>query len=380
MTSYKETTPRFSLKDELFHVQNVTELAKRIQGVYPDFKTRAFIKRVTGKFPDLELKERIDWIAHNFDFYIPKDYEETVAILLASLPPELDPELTDDDFGEFINAPYSHFVATRGCTKEHLTYSLAALTEMTKRFSVEGPIRDFINAFPHETFAYLEICSKDKNYHVRRLASEGTRAMLPWCHNITTDYKRPLTILNRLHADKTRYVTRSVANHMNDISKIDPALVIETLKKWKKEGRQNTQEMEFIIRHSLRTLINQGNTSALTLVGYKKPAIEVTHFQSKTKRVQIGDSYEFTLTLVSTSKKSQKLLVDYVLYFQKKNGELTPKTFKIKKIALAPHEEMVLHKKHPMKSMSTKTLYPGEHRVEIQINGERFGSLKFTLL
>jgi len=380
MTSYKETTPRFSLKDELFNRKNVTELAQRIFEVYPEFKTRAFIRRVVGKFPELELKERIDWIAHNFEHYIQKDYQETVCILLASLPPELDPKLTDDDFGEFINSPYAHFVATRGCTKKDLQFSLAALKEMTKRFSVEGPIRSFINEFPEETFLFLEKCSRDKNYHVRRLASEGTRAMLPWCHSIITDYKKPLAILELLRTDKTRYVTRSVANHMNDISKIDSVLVLKTLKKWKKGGLQDKKELDFIIKHSLRTLVNNGNKEALKLVGYTKPAIRVTKPKTNTKKVSVGDNFEFSFIVTSIKKKPQDLLIDYIMYFQKKNGELGPKTFKVKKVTLSEGESLVLSKKHRMKSMSTKTLYPGKHKIELQINGERFDSLSFTLL
>ena len=380
MKSYKETVPRFSLKDELFNRENVTELAQRIHEVYPDFKARAFVRRVVGKFPELELKERIDWIAHNFEHYIEKDYQGTVAVLLASLPAELDPKLSDDDFGEFINSPYAHFVATRGCTAEHLDYSLAALLEMTKRFSVEGPIRAFINEFPDETFSFLDKCSKDKNYHVRRLASEGTRTSLPWCHKIVTPYTKPMDILDRLHADKTRYVTRSVANHMNDISKVDPSLVIKTLKKWKKEKKQNPKEMDFIIRRSLRTLVNNGNKDALVLVGYTKPKIVVSRIKTTTKKVVIGDNFEFSFHITSTAKKPQDLLIDYIMYFQKKNGELGPKTFKIKKITIDGGESILVNKKHGMKSMSTKTLYPGTHKAELQINGERFDSVSFELL
>lgn len=380
MKSYKETTPKFSLKDELFNRKNVSELAKQIGKVYTEFKTRSFIRRVVSKFPDLELKERIDWICHNFEHYIAKDYEGTVAVLLASLPDELDPNKQDDDFGLFIHAPYSHFVATKGCTKEHLDYSLAALVEMTKRFSAEGAIRYFINEFPDESFTFLEKCAQDANYHVRRLASEGTRVMLPWCHKIHTHHTRPMPILNRLHADKTRYVTRSVANHMNDISKIDPNLVITTLKKWKQEGKQEPQELDFIIKHSLRTLVNQGNKDALRLVGYRKPNIVVDQVAQETEHVHVGESFNFSFNVSSVSNKKQDLLVDYIVYFQKKNGEMTPKTFKIKKLLLAPGETVSLSKKHMMRSMSTKTLYPGEHRAVLQINGIQFDELSFILL
>lgn len=380
MNSYKETTPRFSLKDELFNRKKVLAISKEITQVYPAFKARAFVNRVTKKFPELELKERIEWIAHCLEFYIQEDYRTTTKILLESLPPELDPNLQDDDFGDFIYAPYGHYVATRGCNKKDVTFSLKALREMTKRFSVEGPIRAFINKFPEQTFSFLESCAKDKNYHIRRLASEGTRASLPWCHKIYTPYDKPLSLLNTLYVDETRYVTRSVANHMNDISKIDPKLVITTLKKWKSERSQDPKELEFIISHSLRTLVNQGHKDALAMVGYKKPQVVVSHMSAKNTKVPIGNNFEFSFKLTSNSKKSQRLLIDYLMYFQKKNGELSPKTFKIKKMDLPAGETVMLAKKHPMRSMSTKTLYPGSHKVQLQINGEKFEELDFKLL
>jgi len=103
---------------------------------------------------------------------------------------------------------------------------------MTKRFSVEFSIRDFINAYPTKTLAMLEKCALSDNYHERRLASEGLRPKLPWAKKLTLDYKKPIAHLDRLFYDSTRYVTRSVANHLNDISKIDAPLVIVTLKRW----------------------------------------------------------------------------------------------------------------------------------------------------
>lgn len=123
-----------------------------------------------------------------------------------------------------------------------------------------------MNEFPEETFERIKKWSKSDHYHQRRLASEGTRPSLPWCIKIDLDYKKPLEILDSLYADKTRYVTRSVANHMNDISKKDPKLVIETLKRWNSEGKQDIKEMDFIISHSLRTLVKDGNKDALKLL------------------------------------------------------------------------------------------------------------------
>ena len=55
-----------------------------------------------------------------------------------------------------------------------------------------------------------------------------------------------LDILDNLFYDKTRYVTRSVANHLNDISKIDAEKVIETL-----------QALSSALRHTMPKLVLQ---------------------------------------------------------------------------------------------------------------------------
>jgi 3-methyladenine DNA glycosylase AlkC len=49
------------------------------------------------------------------------------------------------------------------------------------------------------------------------------------------DYKKTIQILDNLYYDKTRFVTRSLANHLNDISKKDPKLVLDTVKRWENE-------------------------------------------------------------------------------------------------------------------------------------------------
>ena len=67
------------------------------------------------------------------------------------------------------------------------------------------------------------------SYHVRRLVSEGTRPRLPWGIGLTSDPARPLPLLDRLYGDRARFVTRSVANHLNDIGKKTPDAVIDRL-------------------------------------------------------------------------------------------------------------------------------------------------------
>jgi len=370
---------KFSLKDELFNAKKVEKIAMEIKAVYPPFDLYNFHHDTLEKFPKLELKERIYHIRDMLHKYLPNDYKEAIMILLEALPPELDTNKSDDDFGDFIYAPYSEYVTAYGCSEEHLEFSLQALREMTKRFSVEFAIRDFINMYPMQTLTMLETCAKSANYHERRLASESLRMKLPWAKKLEIDYREPLRHLELLYTDKTRYVTRSVANHLNDIAKVDPPLVLETLKRWQKSSKQEPKEMEFIISYALRTLVKQGNEEALAMLGYvKNPPIEIKDFHLQTPCVKIGEALEFEVDIVALD--DVKLMVDYVVHFKTKVGKLSPKVHKLKKFELKKGEKIALKKKHPFKAnMTTRTLYAGEHLLEVQINGTIVHSENFEL-
>jgi len=371
---------KFSLKDELFNPAKVQKIASEIQAVYADFKQEKFKAEVASLFPQLKLKERINHIRDMLAKYLPDDYREATDILLNALPEELDTNKYDNDFGDFIYAPYSQYVAAFGCNREDLSFSLQALREMTKRFSVEYAIRDFINNYPEETLSVLEECSLSSNYHERRLSSEGLRPKLPWAKKIKTAHNKALLILDNIFYDKTRYVTRSVANHLNDISKIDPLLVIATLKRWKASEKQESKEMDYIISHALRTLVKEGNKDALELLGYlQDPAIDINDFELKNINVHIGETLHFHFDL--KANEACKLLIDYIIYFQTKNARPSSKIYKIKKLSLKKDQILKIEKRHFFKAnMSTKKLYKGEHKVELQINGKLYASEVFHLI
>ena len=375
----KSKTEKFSLKDELCNPQKVEKIAREIQEVYPAFDTQNFRQETLEAFPKLELKERIYHIQDMLHKHLPKDYREAVNVLLEALPPALDNTKTDDDFGDFIYASYSEYIAVHGCCEEHLDFSLNALREITKRFSVEFAIRDFVNTYPTQTLVMLEACARSDNYHERRLASEGLRPNLPWAKKLTIDYREPLRHLELLYADKTRYVTRSVANHLNDISKIDAPLVLRTLKRWKASKRQEPKEMRFIVNHALRTLVKRGDEEALGMLGYvKNPPIELKSVMLKTASVSVGEALEFEVEIVALD--DTVLMVDYVIHFCTKKGTLSPKVHKLKKMSLKKGACSVLKKRHPFRAnMTTRTLYAGEHVLELQINGMVVHQKKFIL-
>lgn len=64
----------FSLKDDLFNQQSLSELSVRIAAAHPGFGRAEFEKQVISRFPELELKERINWIVTALGAHLPVEY------------------------------------------------------------------------------------------------------------------------------------------------------------------------------------------------------------------------------------------------------------------------------------------------------------------
>lgn len=369
-----------SLKDALFNKKSVEYLADLFVTTYPSFDKKGFISNVMNTLHERELKQRIVWIAECLEKYLPIDFKETSKIIARSLPVALDPAKTDDDFGEFILAPLGEYVVRNGLSKKDLKISLKTLREITMRFSMEDAMRSFLNTWPDETLAEYGKWVNDKNYHVRRLVSESSRPMLPWSCRLTLSYTIPLPLLDILYADNTRYVTRSVANHLNDISKKDPELVIQTLTRWQKEGKQDETEMNWIAKHSLRTLIKKGNKNALKLLGYHHDnEVVVDKFILHTKQISMGGVLSFSFEIRAQEKTN--VMIDYVIDFVKASGGTKGKVFKLKKMTLLPGELVQITKIHKLKTEATTfKMYPGKHAVTLQINGQKFETIHFNLI
>jgi 3-methyladenine DNA glycosylase AlkC len=372
--------PRFSLKDHLFNRERVTYLAGLFRAANPQFDDQGFIRETMQSLTALELKQRISHIAACLEHYLPRDFSLAATQIVDALPPPLDPSLKDDDFGDFIFAPLGEFVVRNGLDAKHLKKSLGTLKQLTMRFSMEDAIRYFINKFPTETLAELRTWATDRNYHVRRLVSEGTRPSLPWSGRLSLDTAVPLPLLDLLHADSTRYVTRSVANHLNDLAKRQPEQVVETLTRWRAAGQQAPEELAWMSRHALRTLVKQGHPAALSFLGFDgSPPVVVEAFQMRTPTVRAGEALEFTVDL--RAQQATRLVLDYVLDAAKAGGKRSQKVFKLKQIELSPGESVKITKRHVLRAdATTYRLYPGPHHVTLQINGQAFGTASFELL
>ncbi len=328
---------------------------------------------------DLELKARMTWIADCLRARLPESLEDAAPILRAALPPPLDPTLRDDDFGDFIHAPLGEVVTALGLeTAPDLALDL--LCDITQRFSMEWAVRPFLIRWPDRTLARMQDWTGHPNYHVRRLVSEGTRPRLPWGQAVGLPVETALPLLDALHGDPTRYVTRSVANHLGDVAKVDADLAMDTLAKWRGGGRQDAAEMDWMVSHALRGPVKSGTPRALAMLGFDPDLALDAAVSVSPGSLPIGGTAEFTVTL--TAPKGGATLVDYIVTFApaKPGGTPRRKVFKLKKLTLAPGKPITLAKRHTFKGDATTfRQHPGPHRIEIQVNGQIRADAGFEL-
>ena len=357
----------------LFNRALLHRMSKAISQVYPKFQEKEFLAMMP-KLEKLEMKPRVRLIRDELKRQLPNEYTKAIEILLKSAK--------NENLDSFDLWPFTDFVQTYGL--EHLQISLDAMKELTQKFTAEWAIRPFLIKHPEKTLTYLKRCAQDRNVHVRRWASEGSRPRLPWgerLHSFVKDPEPTLKILEKLKFDNELYVRKSVSNHLNDITKDHPEKVIKTLALWKKEsGNKHAEKIEWIIYRSLRSLIKEGHPGALKLIGISNNAqIKVREFKLHRNRIKLGEKLDFELVIKSGSNKSQKLVVDYIIHFVKSNSSTAPKVFKLKNIDLPAGETVKITKTHQMKPITTRKYYAGEHWLEIQINGAKIGKQKWIL-
>lgn len=354
----------------------VRQTAVAIHRTYAQFDHNGFCQTVMATLLQLELKARSALIAQTLKSYLPPDYPIALDILLRAT---LGNELSDVD-GEFSFSfdlmPIAQFIELYGLN--HFEESMNAMYEITKRYTAEFTIRPFLIQYPQETLAVLTEWVTDENAHVRRLVSEGSRPRLPWGLQLKQFVQDPtpmLPLLATLRNDPSLYVRRSVANHLNDISKDHPQLVVQTLEKWNEDG---TKEVAWITGHALRSLVKSADTGALALLGYlPADTVTVERFTITPATIMLGETLTFELTLLA--EKTQNLMVDYVIHFVKANGKTSEKVFKWRKTKIKAGDPLHLSKNHAIKPITTRKYYAGVHLVEVQLNGRRLAQASFTL-
>lgn len=371
----KEAEPEKKLFKDWFDRDAARALAAQFSSVAKDFPSRRFVKLATENIQALEFADRVNQFSLAMRDALPDEIDQALGIIRESLPAPLpDCESVTDGWLQW---PVGQFIADYGL--DHFNASMLTMTELTQRFSSEFAVRPFMQHHQKPTIDYLKKLTAHPSPHVRRWCSEGTRTRLPWGKKLNDLIQNPkpvLPILNALKGDDERYVRRSVANNLNDIAKDHPSLVIARCDKWLQNDNSHTEE---VVKHALRSLIKDGDKGALKVLGFTKPSKLSCSIASDKPHLALGGAINLSATINSKAKRTQALIVDYVVHYVRKNGTASEKVFKWKIINIPADGAVNLKKKQSFKQTSVRALYPGEHQIDLQINGECMASTSVML-
>ena len=376
----------------LINQGTVDRAGHHLHRVWPGFDRRGFERRAAAGLDALEFKARAMQLADALEATLPPDFARAAHLIEDSLAPPtpLDARgepvgLASGDDGDRDEAglrgwvvwSLAEFVARRGM--DQVPRALDCLHALTQRFSAEFAIRPFIQRHPDAVFATLRRWTDDPSPHVRRLVSEGSRPRLPWglrLQALVADPSPSLPLLRALQDDPSSYVRRSVANHLNDIAKDHPDLVADWLVT---HLAQAGAERLALLRHASRGLVKQGHAPTLVAWGLQPGFDGRAVLRLSADRARVGGDIGLSLALRSRSGAPQTLVIDYRVRRVEAQGRTGAKVFKGWKTTLAPGASLTLDKRHSLRPETTRTLHPGRHEIEVQINGQACARAAFDL-
>jgi 3-methyladenine DNA glycosylase AlkC len=333
--------------------------------VLPDFDKQRFIALIfTDGYENKALKERMRHNSIVLHQFMPADFPSAV-VVMEKLIHRLRAERFGEDSLAMMFLP--DYIEVYGL--DHYEHSVKALEFITQFVSCEFAVRPFLLKYTDQMLIQQQAWSLHENHKVRRFASEGSRPRLPWglaIPSLKKDPTRVLAILEKLKNDPSEWVRKSVANNLNDISKDHPAIMMDIARRWKGISK----ETDAIIKHASRTLLKQGHNEILDHYGLEGKNISLTGFAVITPDVKIGDNLEFTFAVSNDHTEKQNVRLEYGVYYNKANGQLSKKVFKISERLYQPGEKAVIKRKQSFKPITTRKFYPGKHQLSVIVNGE----------
>jgi 3-methyladenine DNA glycosylase AlkC len=358
----------------LINADTVRNTGRHLARAGADFDAARYEALALRGLSALELKARAQHLCAALEATLPSDFARAAGLIEAALVPvrgdEALAELRASDAGlaGWAVWPLAEYVARTGLDAPQR--ALALLHALTQRFTAEWSIRPFIERHPALAFETLQRWAADPSPHVRRLVSEGSRPRLPWglqLKGLVADPSPTLPLLALLQDDPSGYVRRSVANHLNDIAKDHPALVAEWIERHLADA---SPERRALLKHASRTLIKRGDARVLKAWGLGQRFAGELSLTLKPRRVTVGGELALSVVLSSTSRRTQKLAIDYAVHHVKANGSLAPKVFKGWTLTLAPGETRTLSRRHSLRLITTRRYHAGRHGLDLRVNGE----------
>jgi 3-methyladenine DNA glycosylase AlkC len=378
----------------------VAGLGAALSAAWPDFPEAGFVGAATSGLDGLELKARVTHVADALAATLPDDFERATGVIRAAME--------SPDFDGWIVFPVNDWVARYGLSEPDL--ALPLLGELTSRWTAEYAVRPFIETHPVRTFEEFDLWIESPDEHRRRLVSEGSRPRLPWATQLRRFIEDPaptIALIDRLVDDPSAYVRKSVANHLNDITKDHPGLAISTAARWLDEATGSESDSpgtagadsgrrRWIVSHGLRGLVKAGDPQALRLLGFDPDApVRITALEVSPDEIEVGEVVRIAFSLTAEwpadatrpgesvapadsaprpgateTQNRIPVMVDYAIHHAGARGRRSPKVFKLRRTTLEPGVETRFRKEHRIREVSVRRIHPGPHLIEIQVNGK----------
>ena len=354
----------------------VKRLAENLSSEHSDFDRERFLRITDGieqpvdrslpeglsapdestSYEDLALKARMRRLSIALRATLPDDYRAAIAVL----------DIVAPDFDGLESMVFPDFVECFGL--DDWETSLPALERFTRMGSSEFAVRPFIVQDLERALRWMLGLTGSDDDTIRRLASEGSRPRLPWAMALPALKADPsplLPILEALKNDPSEMVRRSVANNINDIVKDDPEWALDLCERW----QGGSAETDRLIRHACRTLLKAGHPRAMRLFGFGDPeCLMIEDLRIAPSMVRIGSEMVFTFLLNVNSDAPIRARIDYAIDYVKASGRTSRKVFVLREGLLKPGRQSV-RRVRSFANLSTRTHYPGIHRLTIVANG-----------
>ena len=357
---------------------------KALKYIIADFEEEDFLSQIfDDEWENRGIKQRGEHTTKTLKNFLPSDYKSAIAKIFELIEHVKETpywkSVKETKFGLSLEySILSDFIEKYGL--DDYKTSFKAIEEITQFTSCEGAVRPFIIKYPDQMMKQMLVWSKHENWAVRRVSSEGCRPRLPWhmaLPNLKEDPSPIIPILENLKNDPSAIVRKSVANNLNDIAKDNPEIVIDLAKKWQGESKN----ADWIIKHGCRTLLKEGNREIMDLFGFDTiENIEIQDFHISTPKVKIGDTLEFSFKLLNNNEKKAKIRLEYGIYYQKANGTLSKKVYKISEKVYKENSITEIKRKQSFRVITTRKFHLGPHQISIIINGYELEKYDFELI
>lgn len=346
----------------MINAESLGRLADTVTAAWAPFPRASFLRAALAGLGPLELKDRVRHVSGQLSAALPLPFPEAAAVLregVAQVPLDM-----------WSGWPATDYVATFGL--DHLDEAMTTVAALTPHSTGEFAVRPYLERYGHDALTIMYGWAGSDDEHLRRLASEGSRPRLPWGARVRwlMEPGPTLPILDQLRDDPSEYVRRSVANHVNDLTKEHPDAALELLGRWRSQGGSHVEK---VLRHALRGLLRSGHPKALSLMGASPGGGSVASLALVADRVAVGEVLRFDVEVVASGAGA--LVLRYAVV---RDG--SRRVFHLgERVASAAGERFALSKSHSFRPVTTRKEPPGPRVLEVVVNGEVRATADFTL-